>query len=565
MVTHHSASAASARLTAAGRFGLAIMTLGAAPLRAAVEPHRPPPPSAVTMYRDRAVVARRATVALAPGMNMLRYEKLPPNLQEVSLRARLHGDAPARIVNVTTWTDERREIQDEAVKTQDRRIATIDAALAKVEVGLPAATTQGYLDNYEAQLSGIISAGTLSVAPDTAGWHDALRIVADRRDKVGRTLASGQRRQREMNEERAEALAALRRLENPKPRAVRVVEVHIEAEAEASVDLEILYEMRNAGWEPVYDLREADDGTLELQYFAALQQHTDEDWKDVEVTLSTAEPATGGNRPRLGELIVSAEKRDTPNRGQAVFAAARAHTPLEVALHSGGETADMRVRREATSFAFELPGRLTIPRDGRLAKTRIAVAAIAEKTGLWTMPLQNRLVYRRLKATNPVPFPLLEGAIYTYHRGAFVGVGRMPFTPISGAFETTTGTDPEFHFVNVSDNVKRRQLMGAETRTHTYRAHIRNDKSVPIELTVAFAIPVSEIEEVKVTLDDDAFDHGPATNRDDKRGLIDWVMALDPGATASVAFVYRVTGPPDILNRRCEPNPQGDLNLLLRK
>ncbi len=541
----------------------AALALDGAAASAAVETRRPPLPAHVTMYRDRAVVARRETVPLAAGMNILRYEKLPPNLQEVSLRARLTGEVQARIVNVTTWTDERREIQDDAVKAGDEQIAALDAELHAIEIDLlRAMTVQRYLSAYEAQLAGIVSAGTLAIAPDTAGWHTALSLVGDRREKTGAALAAGLRRKKALTERRGEAQAALQRLENPRPRTVRLVEIHVEADAAVAADIEIAYEMHNAGWKPVYDLREDADRGLTLQYYATIEQHTEEDWPDVAVTLSTAEPAVSGNRPRVAPLAVRAVKMDEPTQtARAEFApAATVETP-EVSPHSGDETPEMRVRREATSFAFELPGRLTIPRDGRLAKTCIATAPLAGQTYLWTMPLQSRLVYRRLKAANPMPFPLLEGAIYTYHRDTYVGVGQMAFTPVAGMFEATTGTDPEFAFENTADTVERRDFAGRETHTHACRARLRNDKPIPASLVLAFSLPVSEIEEVTVALDMDAFTHGEPTRRDDKQGLLEWTLELAPRAVGQVGFGYRVTGPRELLNQRVQANPHGPLLL----
>jgi hypothetical protein len=62
----------------------------------------------------------------------------------------------------------------------------------------------------------------------------------------------------------------------------------------------IIYQVKNAGWLPFYDLRAKDvSQPLELTYNARVFQSTGEDWKNVKLTLSTGDPSQNSLAPTL--------------------------------------------------------------------------------------------------------------------------------------------------------------------------------------------------------------------------------------------------------------------------
>lgn len=66
--------------------------------------------------------------------------------------------------------------------------------------------------------------------------------------------------------------------------------------------------MSKASWTPLYDLRAAilpNKTSISLQYRATIVQSTGEDWKEVELTLSTASPQLGSTIPKLSPLWIN--------------------------------------------------------------------------------------------------------------------------------------------------------------------------------------------------------------------------------------------------------------------
>ncbi|MFO0782285.1 MAG: DUF4139 domain-containing protein [Phycisphaerales bacterium] len=56
--------------------------------------------------------------------------------------------------------------------------------------------------------------------------------------------------------------------------------------------------MANAGWSPTYNVRAAGDrSSVQIEYDVIRSQATGEDWKDVTVSLSTAQPGRSSEPP----------------------------------------------------------------------------------------------------------------------------------------------------------------------------------------------------------------------------------------------------------------------------
>lgn len=76
--------------------------------------------------------------------------------------------------------------------------------------------------------------------------------------------------------------------------------IAVDSESAQTVDLVCSYMVANASWFPVYDLRAKDvQSPVELMYKARVQQNTGEDWKDVKLAFSNANPNASGDMPEL--------------------------------------------------------------------------------------------------------------------------------------------------------------------------------------------------------------------------------------------------------------------------
>src|SRR5262249_7462953 len=143
--------------------------------------------------------------------------------------------------------------------------------------------------------------------------------------------------QRNIDRELAQVDA--QRTANP-PRKMEV-RIDINSEAATNATLHVSYTVRGARWSPIYDARLDTGGrdrkpSLELVPRAEIVQATGEDWRDVELAISTARTAKGGSAPELRTLIVRYPAPPRPVAQQAaVPAGALPAPPLPGAVAPG--------------------------------------------------------------------------------------------------------------------------------------------------------------------------------------------------------------------------------------
>ena len=121
----------------------------------------------------------------------------------------------------------------------------------------------------------------------------------------------------------------------------RNVVITVECAEATDAELELTYQVHGAYWSPSYDVRvraNADKPSMKVYYFGKIHQSSGEDWNDVELTLSTAQPRLGGTLPKVGTLKAKLRKVETAAFGARMptFSAA---APTGGALFGGSSAA----------------------------------------------------------------------------------------------------------------------------------------------------------------------------------------------------------------------------------
>ncbi len=77
--------------------------------------------------------------------------------------------------------------------------------------------------------------------------------------------------------------------------------VKVSAKAATKGKFQLTYMVSNAGWYPTYDIRAKDvSSPIQLVYKANVSQNSEEDWKNVRLTLSSGNPTINNVKPSLG-------------------------------------------------------------------------------------------------------------------------------------------------------------------------------------------------------------------------------------------------------------------------
>lgn len=80
----------------------------------------------------------------------------------------------------------------------------------------------------------------------------------------------------------------------------------LEAVSTQTANLTITYVVSNAGWYPGYEIRAQNTGAdLNFSYKAFVYQSSGQDWKNVELSLSTGDPSISGTKPTVNPLYLN--------------------------------------------------------------------------------------------------------------------------------------------------------------------------------------------------------------------------------------------------------------------
>ncbi len=460
----------------------------------------------VIVYPDRAMIHRVASQSIAAGEHELVFANLPADIDENSLQFNADAaNAGLQILHVSSTPDYPEAGQSDGATEVNRQIDALDRQLGQLDDQIKLDDNQiafirRYQDGHSVQVRDVppLSRDAFLDLMSFTSEHllNALQTRRDHAQQKDQLLA-----RRKVLEQRRE------QIDQSGTSETRKVIVTLRAAQPATVNSVLSYVVPGASWQPVYDARyDSADGKLSLHYFGQVSQQTSEDWADVSLTLSTAQPVTGVALPHLEpwRVDVAAPRRPMPAPMRSMSARPSAMAEggapaMEMADAASYETAS--AQSSATNTTFEVPGKQTIAAGGQ--QQRVALTTLSEpaKLSYELVPSEAAAVFATVKINNNKAFPLLAGNVNAFFDNEFVASSDMKTIFPKEELELALGVDQAI-------SVKREPLQrftestgltGSGTRlTYEYKTLIRNNRGQPVELVLHDRFPVSGDEKIDI-------------------------------------------------------------------
>lgn len=506
--------------------------------------------TAVTVYSDRALTSRSATLNLKPGNHLIAFENLPALILDDSLRVQGRGTAAATIAGLEIRRsfleqsgEKRIKELDEEIRVLERRSAALDAKKAGF------ASQKAFLESIRVAWGERISKELAVGRPTSTELLDASSFVGS-----GVTKAEEQSREIEFEKQGIkDTIDALRRQREQASgsgrKEIKSVEVAVEIVREGSLTLELSAIIPRAGWEPAYDVRLAADAkTAELTFRALVRQQTGEDWKDVDLTLSTARPASGGAPPELTPWQIAFFRPQPPMPSPRMMslapAPARAKKSNQIyeanslpddfqAEDAPADVETARISEEQSSVAFHIPRLLDVPSDGSQHNSVVATEKLPVSLEFMAVPKLSPHVFLKSEIINRAAYPLLTGKVNTFLGNTYTGSSYLKKVAAGEKFDLFFGTDDQV-------TVKREELkqnreaglFGKNRVSYRYRIELANLRKEALTVTLHDQLPLAGDEEIKVSLDDPSLKPDQIKND----GTLVWKMPLQPGEKKELTF-----------------------------
>lgn len=333
--------------------------------------------------------------------------------------------------------------------------------------------------------------------------------------------------------------------------------ISVSADAPTSVDIQLNYVVANAGWTPQYDIRALNTKSpIQLNYKANVFQSTGEEWTNVRLKLSTANPNESGFKPELSswylnfyEPIVYNERSDVRRYKMAKSA------PMAVSMDSKKEEEMASMEAPAakldefvstiqtslnTEFDIALPYTVSSASKPTLVDIRSH-----EVKGIYnysTAPKLDNDAFLLAKAIGWEELSLLPGEANIFFEGTFTGKSYIDPNNIKDTLAISLGRDKRI--VVKREKLKElssRKFIGTNQKeSYAWEISVRNTKNEPIKITVEDQVPVSQNSQIEVT----TIDLGGASFNKDS-GKLSWNLNLQPNETRKLVFKYEVKYPKD--------------------
>ncbi|MCY2959580.1 MAG: mucoidy inhibitor MuiA family protein [Planctomycetota bacterium] len=515
----------------------------------------------VTVYPSTALVHRAAEVGGA-GSYVLRG--LPQSLDADSIRVRADRGA---VVSVEVRDRLQEAVPSERVDALKTRLI---AAEAEVRVAQDKVVATEQLTKHLNSLMALDQAQshdeTRTGRSNPEAWDSSWAFFSK---KIGEVQAQKREADRELVAKQLEVQkiqAEIGRWSSTRAEPVKDVVVEIEGQGAAKLDVE--YMVQGTGWQPNYELRTSSDLTkVALTYRAQVFQFTGEDWNDVALALSTAQPQRGAQGPEPLPVWLSLWQPPPPSEETARKSRRPAAAEVEVLSGMGYAGKDLasneaEVRRsfatvESTglSVRYQIPRRETVQSRNEPTSVLVGQADLGVAIERTVVPAVDPTVWLRGRAKNTTPYTLLPGAASVFLGQDFLGRASVDLVQPGAELTLHLGADPflEVERTRTQDMEKGPGFLSSQSsKIEGWRIHIKNAgaptqaKDGAVEVIVREVLPRPRDERIEVELTKSE----PKTSVDERwkqdreeKGILTWTVRVPKAGAADVVWEYTVGYP----------------------
>ena len=497
--------------------------------------------SAVTVFANQAQVTRVAKVSGEAGVFNIVFEQLSPYINMNSLEAKT--DANLTILSVSN----RNDYLNKDEKPAD--IIVLEDSLNKI---------QSELEDFKADKESIVHQKDLMLANKNVGSNqvgvkadeldDLMELYKKKLDDFKLNWFRLTRLEDKYNKAKFSIEQQLAAYNNGKLTLNNEVILTVKAENNfQNAQVELTYLVGNVSWSPYYDIR-VKDNKSDVQFFlkSNIYQSTGEDWNNVKLKLTTANPAEGGVKPELQTnwLAFNIERKEVSvaeirSRGSRPEGSSYYIDGVRVLADKA--TPKPTVSQNMFNTEFETNIAYSIPSDNQNHQVDLTSFAQSAIYGYSVVPKLNKEVFVTAQVLANDLINQISGEANVYYDGTFTG--KILISPTANdTLLLTLGKDRRIQ-------VERKKLKefcsnsffgGTKTESITWEITIKNTRKEAVILTLEDQIPVSTDKEIEVKLTD----KGNAT-LDEATGKLTWKLDLAPEKSQTLKFSFEVKHPKD--------------------
>ena len=536
---------------------------------------------AVTVYSDRAEIKRSGEIYLNAGDYEFVIKDLPVSINDQSVRVSGSGTASAKITDIKIETEyidtlpanKLKDLQEQLkLLIAEERVYSDRQSLLNKE--------KDFLDLIKTNATNS-STSKESPRPSLEEWTKLFVFYDGNFEKINDEIRSLDKKKADLTNRKNSLQSQINQLSSYGKLSKKKAVLNVSVVKAGNMNFDLMYVIGGAKWYPVYDVRVSpEDKTVELIYYAMISQRTGEDWKDVNLSISTARPNISGTMPALSAWYLSVytpsyysddlsslgamKSRSAMGAGAPAYAKkaekskeaeAEAGEIEESAVMLQAETAT--VQTQSTSVVFNVKKLSSIPSDNFDHKVTLSIESLKSDFAYSTTPKLAQLAYLKGTIENITDVPFLAGSANIFFGSNFVGTSYFNTVIPTEKFSVFLGIDEGIRVKReqVKDYMAEKGLLSKSTKkTFEYRITLESFKKAEEDIVIQDQFPISQDERIKVESVLPEFEgkekytasHTNGIIEKKGNGVVEWRLKIKPKEKIELRIKYNVEYPREL-------------------
>ncbi|MBK9107057.1 MAG: mucoidy inhibitor MuiA family protein [Saprospiraceae bacterium] len=490
----------------------------------------------VSVFLQGAQIFRSLELKLNAGEQEIRIKGLATNLDPNSIQLRAAGDVVLLgVKHELNYINERKNAADDMIKKKEQ----LKEELIKIQ-------QQIYILQFEKNLLLKNQVQVVSVPNSNAKLEDLKLLIefhklklADLLPKISE-LEKKEKMQQSEIEKIDRQIADLQTSQQPSSEVV----LQLLSKSAGNQNFTMSYYVYDARWEMRYDIHVKDiQSPMEITYKANVYQNSGEDWKNIKIQLSTANPLESGDRPILQPWylsnrppVVYQQKRSAPEMAQ--------NQAADLMQAPEGVEQFTQVQEQLTTRSYNIDLPYTVLSNNKPFHVTVRKASINAKYIYFAVPKLDPDAFLTAEISDWEDLDLMNGEAQLFLENTYQGKIFIDTRSIQDFLRLSLGRDKNVILTRtkIKDYSKNKFLSDKKEITKGYELGIKNNKSTSIELILEDQIPVSTQKEIQIEAEDIS-----AATLESETGKLRWNLKLSSKEDKKLKLKYVVTCPKDFV------------------
>lgn len=531
----------------------------------------------VKLFLTAGEMTHESDIKLVKGRNKLIFSGISAFADPNSIQ--FNGSGNFRLVSVST------EIDFLAAEQFNPRIKVLKDSLENLKDKLQANTD--LLGAYNAEIA-VMNTNRDLKGKDQNMTVEQLKLAGDyyrtRTLDINRAITKINKEQRVLQEKINDTRFQLTELNyNENQRSNQAI-ILVDCDQNITSQTTLKYIVSDCGWAATYDLSAMDiNQPIHLKYKAQVYNNTGNEWKDIQLTLSTADPMLSASAPVLNPFYIEysqqiEEKRQSyiaPKKVQENYryevmneinmANQRAFDVYLNDSFSGADEQQMQFNQQFSNGEmsrntgkkvstvqmkeiqiselntdFIIATAFSCPSDAKPYLVEIKEIDIPATFTHVSIPKLDQGAFLLANIVGWQDLDLIPGPTNVYFGGNYVGMSEIDTRNMNDTMALSFGRDTKIQVLRkLKSEMSVKKVSGSTKRdTYYYDIQVRNNRTVPVTIDVFDQIPLSRSSDITVTVET----IGTGT-KNDITGEVTYKMVLKPGEAVNLEIGYTVKYP----------------------